>query len=114
MHAYSENFLTMFYSAVSQPCHLLPPQVQEMREVLNGEWVSFQQVLIDSDIMIKKHKEKFKSSSILSSEQLKRRTEDAVQEFNSTGHTLCLAFFLSLYLKTRGMLQVFGQAAVLQ
>ncbi|XP_076026906.1 dynein axonemal heavy chain 2 [Genypterus blacodes] len=59
--------------------------VQEMREVLNAEWLSFQQVLIDSDIMIKKHKEKFKSSSILSSEQLKKKTEDAVQEFNSTG-----------------------------
>ncbi|XP_070849918.1 dynein axonemal heavy chain 2 [Chaetodon trifascialis] len=59
--------------------------VQNMREMLNGEWVWFQQVLIDSNIMLQKHKEKFKNSLISSSEEFKKRIQSAVQEFNSTG-----------------------------
>uniref|UniRef100_A0A4W6ECP9 Dynein axonemal heavy chain 2 n=1 Tax=Lates calcarifer TaxID=8187 RepID=A0A4W6ECP9_LATCA len=59
--------------------------VQDMREMLNGEWVWFQQVLIDSDIMLQKHKEKFKNSLILSSEELKKKIQTTLQEFNSTG-----------------------------
>ncbi|XP_028992315.1 dynein axonemal heavy chain 2 isoform X2 [Betta splendens] len=59
--------------------------VQNMREVLNDEWVWFQQVLIDSDIMLQKHKEKFKNSFILSFEEFKKKIQDTLQEFNSTG-----------------------------
>ncbi|XP_042256267.1 dynein axonemal heavy chain 2 [Thunnus maccoyii] len=59
--------------------------VQDLREVLNEEWVWFQQVLIDSDIMLQKHKEKFKNSLILSSEEFKKKIQTTVQEFNSTG-----------------------------
>ncbi|XP_071333968.1 dynein axonemal heavy chain 2 [Trachinotus anak] len=59
--------------------------VQEMREVLNGEWVWFQRVLIDSDIMLQTHKEKFKNSLILSSEEFQKEIETTVQEFSSTG-----------------------------
>uniref|UniRef100_A0A8P4KIS1 Dynein axonemal heavy chain 2 n=1 Tax=Dicentrarchus labrax TaxID=13489 RepID=A0A8P4KIS1_DICLA len=59
--------------------------VQDLREVLNEEWVWFQQVLIDSDIMLQKHKEKFKNSLILSSEEFKKKTENTLQEFSSTG-----------------------------
>ncbi|XP_044040597.1 dynein axonemal heavy chain 2-like isoform X2 [Siniperca chuatsi] len=59
--------------------------VQDMREVLNGEWVWFQQVLIDSDIVMQKHKEKFKNSLILSSEEFKKKIQTTVLEFNSTG-----------------------------
>ncbi|XP_074478915.1 dynein axonemal heavy chain 2 [Sebastes fasciatus] len=59
--------------------------VQDMREVLDGEWVWFQKVLIDSDIMLQKHKEKFKSGLIHSSEEFKKKIETSLQEFNSTG-----------------------------
>ncbi|KAM7377518.1 hypothetical protein PAMA_014021 [Pampus argenteus] len=59
--------------------------VQDLREVLNGEWVWFQHVLIDSDIMLQNYKEKFKSSLILSSEELKKKIQTTVQEFTSTG-----------------------------
>ncbi|XP_030578556.1 dynein heavy chain 2, axonemal [Archocentrus centrarchus] len=59
--------------------------VQELRDVLNEEWVWFQQVLIDSDIMLQKHKEKFKNGLILSSEEFKKKVEGTVQEFNAKG-----------------------------
>uniref|UniRef100_A0A3Q3RVK4 Dynein axonemal heavy chain 2 n=1 Tax=Mastacembelus armatus TaxID=205130 RepID=A0A3Q3RVK4_9TELE len=59
--------------------------VQNMREMLNGEWVWFQQVLIDSDIMMQKHKEKFKNSFILSSEEFKKKIQTTLQEFSNTG-----------------------------
>uniref|UniRef100_A0A3Q1IX48 Dynein axonemal heavy chain 2 n=1 Tax=Anabas testudineus TaxID=64144 RepID=A0A3Q1IX48_ANATE len=61
------------------------PVEQDMREVLNGQWVWFQQVLIDSDIMLQMHKEKFKNGFILSSEEFKKKTQATVQEFSSTG-----------------------------
>ncbi|XP_071375886.1 dynein axonemal heavy chain 2, partial [Centroberyx affinis] len=59
--------------------------VQEMLESLNREWLWFQQVVIDSDVMLKKHKEKFKSGLILSSEEFKKKMQTAVKEFNTTG-----------------------------
>ncbi|KAI3375810.1 hypothetical protein L3Q82_004092 [Scortum barcoo] len=59
--------------------------VQEMREVLNGDWVWFQQVLIDSDIMLQKHKEKFKNGLIISAEEFKKKIQATLQEFSSTG-----------------------------
>lgn len=67
-------------------------QVQDMRDVLNREWMWFQQVLIDSEIMLQKHKEKFKNSLILSSEEFKKKTQITLQEFNSTGHTFSFLF----------------------
>ncbi|KAF1380471.1 hypothetical protein PFLUV_G00164080 [Perca fluviatilis] len=59
--------------------------VQDRREMLNGEWVWFQQVLIDSDIMLQKHKEKFKNNLILSSEDFKKKIQTTLQEFKSIG-----------------------------
>ncbi|KAI4898373.1 hypothetical protein NFI96_012388, partial [Prochilodus magdalenae] len=60
-------------------------EVQEMLEALNGEWLWFQQVVIDSDIMLKKHKDKFKSSLIFSAEEFKKKMQTTMQDFNSTG-----------------------------
>ncbi|KAL7880425.1 hypothetical protein SRHO_G00026790 [Serrasalmus rhombeus] len=60
-------------------------EVQEMLEALNGEWLWFQQVVIDSDIMLKKHKDKFKSNLIFSAEEFKKKMQTTVQDFNSTG-----------------------------
>uniref|UniRef100_A0A4W5S1A9 Uncharacterized protein n=1 Tax=Hucho hucho TaxID=62062 RepID=A0A4W5S1A9_9TELE len=62
--------------------------VHEMLEALNGEWVWFQQVVIDSDIMLKKHKDKFKSSLIFSAEEFKKKMQITVQTFSSSGHLL--------------------------
>ncbi|XP_029311197.1 LOW QUALITY PROTEIN: dynein heavy chain 2, axonemal [Cottoperca gobio] len=59
--------------------------VQDMREVLNGEWVWFQQELIDSDVLLQKHREKFKNSLILSSEEFKKKIQNTLLELNSTG-----------------------------
>ncbi|XP_034551682.1 dynein heavy chain 2, axonemal-like [Notolabrus celidotus] len=59
--------------------------VQNMHEELDEEWVQFQQVLIDSEITLQRHKEKFKNSLILSSEELKKKVQTALQDFNSTG-----------------------------
>ncbi|KAM9407837.1 LOW QUALITY PROTEIN: dynein axonemal heavy chain 2 [Salvelinus alpinus] len=59
--------------------------VHEMLEALNGEWVWFQQVVIDSDIMLKKNKDKFKSSLIFSAEEFKKKMQTTVQTFSSSG-----------------------------
>ncbi|KAM9855172.1 dynein axonemal heavy chain 2-like [Aulostomus maculatus] len=59
--------------------------VKDLRVALNGEWEWFQQVLIDSDIMLQKHKETFKSSNINSSVKVKEMLQQTVQQFNSTG-----------------------------
>ncbi|TMS02261.1 Dynein heavy chain 2, axonemal [Larimichthys crocea] len=60
-------------------------KVQDMREVLNGKWVWYQQVLIDSDIMLQKHKEKFKNGLVVSSEEFKKKIQTTLEEFNSAG-----------------------------
>ncbi|KAM4612372.1 dynein axonemal heavy chain 2 [Polymixia lowei] len=59
--------------------------VQDMLESLNGEWVWFQQVVIDSEVLLKQHKEKFKSRLIFSTKELNKKTQTTVQEFHSTG-----------------------------
>ncbi|XP_051799543.1 dynein axonemal heavy chain 2 isoform X2 [Acanthochromis polyacanthus] len=59
--------------------------VQAKCDALNEEWVRFQQMLTDSDIMLQKQKEKFKNNLISSSEKLKKKIDAAVQEFNSKG-----------------------------
>lgn len=68
--------------------------MQEMRDVLNEEWVWFQQVLIDSDITLQKQKEKFKNSLVLSYEELKKKVEATVEEFSTKGHSLSLSLSL--------------------
>ncbi|XP_062849650.1 dynein axonemal heavy chain 2 [Trichomycterus rosablanca] len=61
------------------------PDVQEKLGALNAEWVWFQQVLIDSDIMLRNHKDKFKRDLIFSAEEFKKKIQTTVQDFNSTG-----------------------------
>lgn len=60
-------------------------QDQEMLEALNGQWVWFQQVLTDSDLMLKEHKERFKSGLIFSAEEFKKKMQAISQDFNSSG-----------------------------
>ncbi|KAK1153304.1 dynein heavy chain 2, axonemal [Acipenser oxyrinchus oxyrinchus] len=59
--------------------------VQQMLEDLNGEWLSFQQCIIDSDAMLKKHKEKFKTSLIHSAEEFKKKVHSISEEFTASG-----------------------------
>lgn len=56
-----------------------------MLDELSGEWVSFQQCLIDSDAMLKKSKEKFKTGLIHSSEEFKKTVTTLFDDFQSKG-----------------------------
>lgn len=64
---------------------LFGSQVQEMLDQLSGEWVAFQQCLIDSDAMLKKSKEKFKTGLIHSSEEFKKTVSTLFDEFHNRG-----------------------------
>ncbi|XP_046574741.1 LOW QUALITY PROTEIN: dynein axonemal heavy chain 2-like [Haliotis rubra] len=59
--------------------------VIEMHKALHGEWVAFQETLIDAETMLKKHKEKFKSSLLAQSEELKKQVANLLDEFQTKG-----------------------------
>ncbi|XP_006863561.1 PREDICTED: dynein heavy chain 2, axonemal [Chrysochloris asiatica] len=59
--------------------------VLEMLDSLNGEWVIFQQVLIDSEQMLKKHKEKFKTGLIHSAGDFKKKAHNLLEDFEFKG-----------------------------
>ena len=56
-----------------------------MLEQLSGEWVLFQQCILDSDVMLKKSKEKFKTGLIHSSEEFKKTVGTLFDEFQTKG-----------------------------
>lgn len=56
-----------------------------MLDQLNGEWMSFQQCLLDSDVMLKKSKEKFKTGLIHSSEEFKKTVNTLFDDFQVKG-----------------------------
>lgn len=64
---------------------LRPSQVLEMLESLNGEWVSFQQILLDSEQMLKRHKEKFKTGLIHSADDFKKKAHNLLEDFEVKG-----------------------------
>lgn len=55
-----------------------------MREGVDGEWVWFQQVLIDCDIMLQKQKEKFRNTMI---PEFTKKLKAVLDEFNNAGQT---------------------------
>ncbi|XP_034845406.1 dynein heavy chain 2, axonemal [Mirounga leonina] len=59
--------------------------VLEMLDHLNGEWVIFQQILLDSEQMLKKHKEKFKTGLIHSADDFKKKAHNLLEDFESKG-----------------------------
>ncbi|XP_006899240.1 PREDICTED: dynein heavy chain 2, axonemal [Elephantulus edwardii] len=59
--------------------------VLEMLDSLNGEWVTFQQVLLDSEQMLKRHKEKFKTGLIHSADDFKKKAHNLLEDFESKG-----------------------------
>ena len=60
-------------------------QVKSMLNDLSNEWVTFQQTLIDAEGMLKKHKEKFKSSLLGQSEEFKKQVHNLLDEFQTKG-----------------------------
>eukprot|EP00074_Homo_sapiens_P109813 XP_024306374.1 dynein heavy chain 2, axonemal isoform X3 [Homo sapiens] len=60
--------------------------VLEMLDSLNGEWVVFQQTLLDSKQMLKKHKEKFKTGLIHSADDFKKKAHTLLEDFEFKGH----------------------------
>ena len=86
-----------------------------MCEVLDGEWVWFQRVMIDSDVMLQKNKEKFKNSLVLSSHELKKKIQTTFEEFNITGLHVSLFGFpqLSSLMCYRGGLYGLNQYVIL-
>ncbi|XP_064639639.1 dynein axonemal heavy chain 2-like isoform X2 [Lineus longissimus] len=63
----------------------IPEEVSDKLNSLSGEWVSFQQTLIDADVMLKKHKEKFKTSLLAQSDEFKKQVANLVHDFHSKG-----------------------------
>lgn len=56
-----------------------------MLDSLNGEWVIFQQTLLDSEQMLKRHKEKFKMGLIHSADDFKKKAHNLLEDFESKG-----------------------------
>ncbi|KAM3621055.1 uncharacterized protein V6R79_005381 [Siganus canaliculatus] len=59
--------------------------IRDLHKTLDGEWLSFQQVMIDSELVLQKLKEKFKNSFMLSYEEFQRKSQAILQDFNKTG-----------------------------
>lgn len=62
-----------------------PCQVLEMLDSLNGEWLTFQQILLDSEQMLKKHKEKFKTGLIHAADDFKKKAHNLLEDFEFKG-----------------------------
>uniref|UniRef100_A0ABM5EJD6 Dynein axonemal heavy chain 2 isoform X2 n=1 Tax=Pogona vitticeps TaxID=103695 RepID=A0ABM5EJD6_9SAUR len=60
-------------------------EVLQLLGDLNSEWLSFQQCLLDSEVMLKKHKEKFKTGLIHSADDFKKKAQNLLQDFGSNG-----------------------------
>ena len=59
--------------------------MQEKLDDLGNEWQTFATSLHDSDIMLKKHKDKFKAGLLHSAEEYKKSVSVLVDEFNQKG-----------------------------
>lgn len=56
-----------------------------MLDSLNGEWITFQQILLDSEQMLKKHKEKFKTGLIHAADDFKKKAHNLLEDFEAKG-----------------------------
>ncbi|XP_060146269.1 dynein axonemal heavy chain 2 isoform X4 [Globicephala melas] len=59
--------------------------VLEMLDSLSGQWVTFQQAVLDGEQMLKRHKEKFKTGLIHSADDFKKKTHNLLEEFELKG-----------------------------
>lgn len=84
------------------PPAFCPSQVLEMLESLNGEWLTFQQILLDSEQMLKKHKEKFKTGLIHAADDFKKKAHNLLEDFEFKGFSYSTALpSLALVLGTQ-------------
>ncbi|XP_042320298.1 dynein axonemal heavy chain 2-like [Sceloporus undulatus] len=60
-------------------------EVLQLLGDLNSEWLAFQQCILDSEVMLKKHKEKFKTSLIHCADDLKKKAQSLLQDFGTNG-----------------------------
>ncbi|KAJ7313214.1 hypothetical protein JRQ81_004493, partial [Phrynocephalus forsythii] len=60
-------------------------EVLQLLGDLNSEWLSFQQCLLDSEVMLKKHKEKFKTGLIHCADDFKKKAQNLLLDFGSNG-----------------------------
>ncbi|KAL5251273.1 hypothetical protein ACHWQZ_G016836 [Mnemiopsis leidyi] len=60
-------------------------KVQEKLDELGNEWQTFANCLHDSDVMLKKHKDKFKAGLLHSAEEYKKSVALLLDEFNNKG-----------------------------
>lgn len=56
-----------------------------MLHQLNDEYMKFQQCLLDADIMLKKHKEKFKSGLLTQAEEFRKHVGGLCSDFFQQG-----------------------------
>lgn len=56
-----------------------------MLDDLGNEWMKFQECLIESDVMLKKYKEKFKTGLIHSAEEFKKTVHTLLEDFQNNG-----------------------------
>lgn len=70
-------------------------QVLEMLDSLSGEWITFQQILLDSEQMLKRHKEKFKTGLIHAADDFKKKAHNLLEDFEVKGipYSTSLPFF---------------------
>ncbi|CAO2643767.1 Dynein axonemal heavy chain 2 [Lemmus lemmus] len=75
----------------------VPDSVLAMLDSLSGEWITFQQILLDSEQMLKKHKEKFKTGLIHAADDFKKKAHNLLEDFeikgpftSNVGHTAAL------------------------
>ncbi|KAM4749227.1 dynein axonemal heavy chain 2 [Rhinophrynus dorsalis] len=64
---------------------IVDEKVLQTLGALNGVWLSFQQSLIDSEMMLKKSKEKFKAGLINTAEEFKKKARSLLEEFIAKG-----------------------------
>lgn len=63
----------------------LSSEVDTRLSKISDEWSSFKQMLVDSEQMIKKHKEKFKASLLSQSDEFKKQVNNLLVDFQSNG-----------------------------
>lgn len=66
-----------------------------MLDSLGGEWITFQQILLDSEQMLKRHKEKFKTGLIHAADDFKKKAHNLLEDFEVKGipYSTSLPFF---------------------
>ncbi|XP_059574595.1 dynein axonemal heavy chain 2 isoform X3 [Alligator mississippiensis] len=60
-------------------------EVLQLLGGLGGEWLAFQQCMLDSEVMLKRHKEKFKTGLIHSADDFKKKAQVLLQDFGAKG-----------------------------